>query len=406
MSTPSIQPPSTYEPLNENTVVQFVKKLNYFTEDAALQVREIGDGNLNLVFHIVDESHAKSIIVKQALPYAKVVGESWPLTLERARFESSYLQKAAEYVPNLVPKVHYYDESLGLFVMDDLSSHLILRKGTIEGIQYPHLARDIGTFVAKVTFYTSDFYLHPFEKKQLVKQFINPELCKITEDLVFTDPFFDHETNDFPTEIREAVEQLWNDSELRHEVAKLKFQFLTQAEALLHGDLHTGSIFVTPESTKVIDPEFSFFGPIGFDLGQFFANIILSYLSQEAHILSSKERKQYQSYLVDTLKQTWSSFKQEFSKLWENEGNEVYTQVPGTLESFLGKVWVDAVGFAGCEVIRRTIGLAHVADLDTIQDLTQQYQLKEKALELGTYFIKNRTQITNMEQLIQVFYQE
>ncbi|SFI83860.1 S-methyl-5-thioribose kinase [Thermoflavimicrobium dichotomicum] len=393
-----------YQPLTEETAVQLVIKLQYFREDATLKVKEIGDGNLNLVFHIVDEENGKSIIVKQALPYAKVVGESWPLTLERARFESSFLQKAAEYVPDLVPKVFHFDETLAIIVMEDLSSHTILRKGTIEGIIYPKLAEHIGTFVAQVTFHTSDFYLHPFEKKQLVKEFINPELCKITEDLVFTDPFFDHETNDFPDGIRDTVEQLWQDQELKREAAKLKFQFLTQAEALLHGDLHTGSIFVTKESTKVIDSEFAYFGPAGFDLGQFFANLVLNYISQEAHIEELEKRKQYQAYLVDTIRETWSHFTKQFTELWHSKGNEVYTKVPGTLESFLNKVWTDAVGFAGCEAIRRTIGLAHVADLDSIQDLDKQYAAKKKALAIGAEFIKKRKQIQSVEQFIELFH--
>ena len=45
-------------------------------------VTEVGDGNLNLVF-IVIGSKGK-IVIKQALPYVRVVGDSWPLTLERA----------------------------------------------------------------------------------------------------------------------------------------------------------------------------------------------------------------------------------------------------------------------------------------------------------------------------------
>ena len=38
-------------------------------------------------------------------------------------------------------------------------------------------------------------------------------------------------------------------------------------EALIHGDLHTGSIMVTESETRVIDPEFAFYGPMGFDVG-------------------------------------------------------------------------------------------------------------------------------------------
>ena len=56
---------------------------------------EMGDGNLNLVFIVSNTKlHEKQVIVKQALPYVRCVGESWPLTLERAYFE--YTALAAE----------------------------------------------------------------------------------------------------------------------------------------------------------------------------------------------------------------------------------------------------------------------------------------------------------------------
>src|SRR6478735_5296637 len=78
-----------YQPLTEISAIKLVKKLGLFDATEALTAREIGDGNLNLVFHIINDQTNKSIIVKQALPYAKVVGESWPLSLNRATIESN-----------------------------------------------------------------------------------------------------------------------------------------------------------------------------------------------------------------------------------------------------------------------------------------------------------------------------
>lgn len=389
-----------YAPLTEETVVPVIRALNYFPENEDLEVSEIGDGNLNYVFRILSPESGKSIIVKQALPYAKVVGESWPLTLDRARIEYQALKKAQEYVPELVPQVHHHDETLAITVMEDLSSHVILRKGLIEGNRYPNLAEHIGTFLAQTLFHTSDWHLHPFEKKALVQAFINPELCKITEDLVFTDPFFDHETNDFPEELRDAVEALWRDEKLIQEAAQLKYAFLTRAESLLHGDLHTGSIFVTETSTKVIDPEFAFFGPIGFDVGQFIANIILNYISQHHHA-SDETREEYQSYLLSVIEETWEHFSTQFLRLWKEKGTETYTRLSGVAETALKQIWEDTVGFAGCEVIRRTIGLAHVADLETVTPLEKQLELKRKSLKLGATLIKERNQ-HSVESLIRI----
>lgn len=115
-----------------------------------------------------------------------------------------------------------------------------------------------------------------------MKQFTNPDLCDITEKLVFTDPFFDSETNDFEEELREFAEALWADLEVQARAAELKRIFLTSAETLVHGDLHTGSIFANETETKIIDPEFAFYGPFGFDIGHFIANLFLNALSRES----------------------------------------------------------------------------------------------------------------------------
>ncbi|WP_199426445.1 S-methyl-5-thioribose kinase [Thermaerobacillus caldiproteolyticus] len=387
---------SVYEPLTESAAIALAVRLRLFPEGAPLVCREIGDGNLNLVFHIVNQQTGKGIIIKQALPYAKVVGESWPLTLKRAAIESNALRTFASYVPEYVPKVYYSDESLAITVMEDLSHLQIARKGLIEGKTYPLLSQHIGEYVAKTLFYTSDFGMNQQEKKQLAQSFVNPELCKITEDLVFTDPFFDHETNNFEDELREDVKELWNDDELHLEVAKLKRKFLTEGDALIHGDLHTGSIFASDEETKVIDPEFAFYGPFGFDLGQFFANLLLNALSRP---------EQEQEPLFAHVEKTWEVFANVFSDLWEQHNVEPYAKTPRLLQDVLHSTFVDAIGFAGCEVIRRTIGLAHVADLDGIEDKEERIRAKRHALRLGRSLILQRNSLNDIQEIRSLFLQ-
>lgn len=385
----------SYQPLTESAAVTLALRLGLFEEKSVLSCTEIGDGNLNLVFRITDQAN-KGIIIKQALPYAKVIGESWPLTLDRARIESSAMLKQAETAGEYVPKIYYSDETLAITAMEDLSHLQIARAGLIEGKEFPLLGRHIGEFLGKTLFYSSDFALNPQTKKQLVKQFSNPELCKITEDFVFTDPFFDVESNSFEDELRPAAEAIWNDTELKLEVAKLKHKFLTEAETLVHGDLHTGSIFADDETTKVIDPEFAYYGPIGFDYGQFTANLLMNAISRE-------EAKQ--QVLLDHIETAWTVFAEEFSKAWEKDGLEVYTEVDGYLSFILEKTFEDAVGFAGVEIIRRTIGLAHVADLDLAEPHDRKIEAKIRALELGKKLVKNRSSIKTPAHIADYFKQ-
>lgn len=361
-----------YRSLTIETAAQYVKEHGYFRTDAKLTCHEIGDGNLNYVFRVHDGE--SGLIVKQALPYAKVVGESWPLSLRRATIESQALQVFAKYVPEYVPKVYGHDEELAVTVMEDLSAFTITRKGLVEGEEYPLLSQHIGRFLAHVLFYTSDFGLLAEEKRVLDGKFVNPDLCKITEDLVFTDPFGNYETNDYEKELQPVLDELWCDKKLKLQVAQYKYKFLTRKEALIHGDLHTGSIFSSSSETKVIDPEFATFGPLGFDLGQFIANLLLNALARE------DEKRDILFYHIE---KTWSNFVEVFTKLWLLEGIEPYTKEKQWLAVVLQNIFADAVGFAGCEIIRRTIGLAHVVDLDGIKNKSRRIQAKKQALYLG-----------------------
>lgn len=381
-----------YEPLTESSAVTLAIKMRIFSENAVLSCTEIGDGNLNLVFRITDSNSNQGIIIKQALPYAKVVGESWPLTLKRAKIEADALKLFGKIAPEYVPIVHFTDDVFAITVMEDLSHLSIARTGLIRGEQYPLLSKHLGEYLAKTLFYTSDFGINQSEKKVLQGQFINPELCKITEDLIFTDPFINAPTNSFDDELRNSVETLWEDDELIFHVALLKKSFLTEGEALLHGDLHTGSVFASESETKVIDPEFAFYGPAGFDIGQVFANLLFQ-------ALSFKDKKKE---ILDHIEAFWKEFVLQYSLLWKTENKEPHAAVSGFLESVLNKYFHDSLGFAGCELIRRTIGLAHVADLESINDSQLKLLAKQQTLSLGSMLIKSRNEIKSLSDFLKI----
>ena len=110
-------------------------------------IEEVGDGNLNLVFLI--RGPAGSLCAKQALPYVRLVGESWPLPLSRAHFEHIALVEEAKHAPDLVPVVHLFDPVASMTVMDCLDGHIIMRKGMIQAVRYPRFAADIARFLAR-----------------------------------------------------------------------------------------------------------------------------------------------------------------------------------------------------------------------------------------------------------------
>lgn len=395
---------STYHPLTEQEAINIARNIEqFFPADASLSCKEIGDGNLNLVFHITDSVSGKSLIMKQALPYAKVVGESWPLTLDRARIESEKLMLEGKLAPGLVPQVYQYDPVLSLTVMEDLSDHVIMRRGLIEGNEYPLFAGHISTFLANTLFFTSDLGMNQQEKKLQVKNFINPELCKITEDLIFDDPYTVSDNNNIEAAIEDAAAALRSNDALHLEVAILREKFLTKAEALLHGDLHTGSIFIKKDSTKVIDPEFAFYGPMGFDIGAIIANLLLNYAGQAFWTKDDADREAFRNELLNTIVSIWEQFHDKFLALWEAHGvDRLANEAKGYKEYYMKHVLQDTIGFAGAKMIRRIVGLAHVADIDRIEDAAIRNAAQRQALNIGTELIVRNRSIQSIHELIDI----
>ncbi|MDX8000814.1 S-methyl-5-thioribose kinase [Xenorhabdus sp. Reich] len=372
------------------------------------QIQEVGDGNFNLVFIVSGKE--KTIVVKQALPYVRAAGESWQLSLARSHFEYHALIEENKIVGEYVPDVYFYDEEMALFAMEYLSQHIILRKQLIAGEKFSHLAEDIGIFLANTLFHTSDIGMTSEEKKGLVARFANNhELCKITEDLIFTEPYFNAERNNWTSpQLDDEIDSIWHDRALIQTAMQYKYQFMTQAQALLHGDLHSGSIMVTPKSTKVIDPEFSFMGPMGFDIGNYIGNLLMAYFAQPALRETTTQCANYQVWLLEQVETTWTVFERHFRQLWDEKqiGDAYPTMLyqQGTFdasflktaqEDFLSTLFKDTLAYAGFEINRRIIGFAGVADFKLVEDQNQRALCEKSALKLARELIVNREKYPN-----------
>jgi 5-methylthioribose kinase len=288
--------------------------------------REVGDGNLNLVFIVTGPK--SSLIVKQALPYVRLVGDSWPLPLKRAFFEYHALTRQAARDPGMVPEIHYFDEDQALIVMEFLSPHVILRHWLMAGTRHESLAKTMGQYCARTLFRGSDLSMDTARRKADLALFAdNVALCDITENLVFSDPYYEAKMNRHTTpHLDDIVARLRRDIDLKVEVQHLKAKFCNNAETMLHGDLHTGSIMVTPDETKVIDPEFVTYGPIGFDVGMLLANFLLAYYAQPGHAEKPGDRAGYQEWILGVVNEIWTEFTIEFSTLWRSERTGILYQ--------------------------------------------------------------------------------
>lgn len=385
-------------------------------EPDELDIAEVGDGNLNFVYFATNKLKPEhSVVVKQAPPFLRLVGKTWPLTRRRMEREVAALRRFGELCPEHVPRVYHADSELFLVVMQRLSSHRILRQGLMDGVVYPHLADHLSTYLAHTLFHGSDLYLAPDLKKQAVGAAINTELCKITEDLVFTWPFEDHPSNAYsPAFPRAEIERLWRSPALRVEVGEMKWSFMNDAETLLHGDLHTGSIMVNQDDTYVIDPEFAFYGPMGFDIGALLANLLLAWFSRDWHDRGGRGRSgdapPYRDWLLAQVAAVWKGFANEFARLWKEHesrhGSRFIGDDPGGAcaeafrARFVRRLFEQSLGFAGCKMIRRIVGMAKVADITSIADDALRATVEVRALRCAEQLLTRRRQLSGIEDVI------
>jgi len=409
--------PSTYRMLDSRSVPALLADLEDVRailggRSDAWQIREVGDGNLNLVFIV--EGPAGSVCVKQALPYVRAAGPSWPMSPERAFFENAYYTAVAPYAGRLIPKVYHYDSELYCIVMERLSPHIILRHGLMAGRRYEQLARDIGEYIARAGFFTSDF-ARPFERKLdgMALFAANKPLIRISVDLIFTDPYLVSARNRHTSpHLDELVLSLRGDGSLKLAAARLGRKFLNEAQALIHGDLHSGSVMVTEYDSRVIDPEFAFYGPIGFDLGAFFGNLLLSWYSQPGHRTPDDDRAAYQTWILRQAKIFWETFRTRFLALWSEDAKgdafpPAMFQAPGDAaalqfarSAFLDSLFADMLGFGACKMIRRILGFAHVIDFESIQDAARRADCEAGALAMARLLLTHPEQFRSVEDVI------
>ncbi|KAJ0077037.1 hypothetical protein Patl1_35400 [Pistacia atlantica] len=269
--------------------------------------------------------------------------------------------------------------------------------------------------MAKTLFCTSLLYRSTMEHKRAVAEFCgNVELCNHTARVVFSDPYrvsqYNHWTSPY---LDRDVEAVTEDNCLKIEIAELKSQFCERGQALIHGDLHTGSVMVTLDSTQVIDPEFVFYGPMGFDIGAFLGNLILAYFAQDGHANQRNDRKSYKEWILRTLEETWTLFHKKFTALWDqHKGGSGEAYIPEIYnnpeiqqlaqQKFMKDLFHDTLRYGAAKMIR--IGGLWVWPMLRILNqlrMPENEQLREqRALEFAKMLLKERRKFQAMAEVV------
>lgn len=393
---------SSHYKMEGDDIIDYVfEHSNFFDSNENLVYEEIGDGNINYVYRIFDKSTKKSLILKQADVQTRVRPDGY-LNPDRSTREAEVLKLYNECAPGFSPKIIYADSVMAAIIMEDIGSYSNLRMELMAGKIFYGIEELIARFIVDTSLPSTDLVLAYQKKFQAAAKFYNPDLCKITEDLVFTHPYKDVRQRNIllPENADWLKKKFYEDSNLIARVAVLKEKFNNYPQALIHGDLHSGSIFVKNENEetkiKIIDPEFAFYGPIAYDLGNVLAHFIFAQGYAKYSPLFVDEEKQRIDFLswLENVKNNLFKFFHVFAKdfLIKNIKDPIY-QNEIFIDNYIEKIKIDAVSFCGTELNRRIIGSAKTAEITSIKKIENRIALERDLAELGCAMILNPEEI-------------
>lgn len=185
-------------------------------------------------------------------------------------------------------------------------------------------------------------------------------------------------------------QELYGDEALCLEAGKLKMVFQTKAQSLIHGDLHSGSIFVKSGSTMVLDPEFAFYGPAGYDVGNVIAHFVFAWANAEITMTDPKEKETFQRWVEQTMEETVDGFVQKAETILNKYCQDPMFRGERFTQWYLWDILQDTAGFAGTELIRRVVGSAKVKDLECVQEPSSRLRMERICVLAAKEFILNR----------------
>lgn len=332
--------------LTELTVPEYLEKhaseIGVFAPGAKLTAKAILGGNVNYAFCATEEGTNKQIFVKQAPDFVAVFGpDGLPLTSERMNLEIAVFDEWKDILgPNLcdkyLPKIHYFDAKNMILVMDFLEYHALLDHELVgKGIVSKDIAKGLGEFMGRTHCATHSSMVSKERYDYLVHKFENRSMRDIQLEFVFTKCY------------KEATEEqkagLNVDDAFMKEVEELKASYNGERHdhfSLCHGDLHPGSVMVYNGDVKIIDPEFSIYGPPGLDVGSLLSGFVLGAVHQ-----AFCQNDQAVCAIIEEVDAIWVSYSNEMKN-------------GGISQDTLAKIEAETVGFTVAEVCRTALEFA------------------------------------------------
>ena len=100
-----------------------------------------------------------------------------------------------------------------------------------------------------------------------------------------------------------------------------------------------------------------------------------------------------------TVDLTWEKLSAKYDELVEYP----FYKIPAFKESYLAGVMADTFGYAGTEIIRRTVGSSKVMELNTVTEPAVRAAMERALVKVGVRFVKERESLRTGEDAAAAF---
>ena len=357
-----------------------------------------GDGHINYVFKV--KGLMKSYVLKQGLADPRNLNGGTTVASYRNEAECDTMRILHEIVPEYVPEILYQDRENHIFIMEFIENLKAVRFQLIKENQIANLGLEVGDFLARSAFYTSEFYLDRAKFRSLQSRFENTELRQIMEDGIFLNRF-GTDLNQEAYHQWERFRQITDDPACQTNRLALRRTFMTHSDCLIHADFHTSNVFLSDDGLKMLDFEFSFMGPFGYDMGYFTGSLIAAYCAAcFKEYPSEEERKQCKVYLLSTIKMLFESYNHTFISCWNANAKDEYKGQQGLQEILLTEMLQDSVGYTAITNWCRTTDTWSLPEYRAIEDEDNRRYAMTMAVLLDHELILNRKYFKKTDDFI------
>jgi len=310
----------------------------------------IQGGNVNYAFRVTFQNPSSlssfSVFLKQAPEFVAIFGpDGFPLTSKRMQQEMDvYAEWNALLGPELsrqyLPQIYFFDRTHMVVVMEFLDGYELLDQVLVSEqchtVFQPIVATHLGDFLGKTHAATHSSRVDAVRRKYLTEHYENRAMRDIQLEFVFTKCYKE------ATEEQRAGLNVSDEFLKEVELMKQQYNGNTDSLVLCHGDIHPGSVMVDAANgkTKVIDPEFTVYGPPGLDVGSLLSGFVLGAIHQ-----AFSNNTEAVNAILKATQDIWHAYVKAMK-----EG--------GISDDIIKSAEVEAVGFTVQEVCRTALEFA------------------------------------------------